>query len=83
VWAWSECESCRDKKPHTHNLLARKIPIHGGFVATYHPPDVTLVEYRRSRGDNSWDHYLQPYWSPERPKYWQYIESPYASESGE
>lgn len=77
VLAWNTCKSCRDNKQHTHNLLARSYPIHGPFIATYRPPDETLVNYRRSQGDTSWDHLLSPQWDPGKPSHWQYIKSPY------
>ncbi len=77
VLGWNTCESCRDNKDHTHNLLARSYPIHGPLIVKFHPPDMALVNHYRNKGDHSWDHYSEPYWSPIKPSHWKFIESPY------
>ena len=81
VLGWHTCESCRDNKEHRHNLLARSYPVHGPFIATYHKPDMTLVNYYRSKGDYSWDRYAEPYWSPIKPTHWKLIDSPYPADA--
>ena len=80
VLGWKTCVSCRDNKPHMHNLLARAVPIHGPFMVVYHSPDPHLVAHYRKKGDHSWDHRLEPQWSPEEPSHWSKIENPYEAE---
>lgn len=77
VLGWNTCEKCRDGVKHMHNLLARSVPIHGPFLAVFQSPDPQLVAYRQSQGDHSWDHWLQPRWSPEEPSHWMKIDSPH------
>lgn len=77
VLAWHECESCKNGVPHMHNCLARPYPIHGIYIAIYHPPDMTLVNLYGKREHPSWDVLDEPHWTPAKPKYWRYVESPY------
>ena len=76
VLAWRECKGCKNQTVHRHDLMARQVPTHGAFIASYYSPDPGLVEYRRAKGDRSWDHRLEPMWAPEKPTYWCVIEEP-------
>lgn len=77
VLGWNECKSCLQKEKHVHNMRANGFPSHGPFLAMYHPPDPTVVNFYRSKGDHSWDWALLPHWSPIKPKYWAIIPTPY------
>jgi hypothetical protein len=79
VLAWNECQLCRKELPHSHDQITRESPIEGTFIAKYCPPsesDIAGVMHMRSLGDNSWDEYLEPYWRPDIPEYWRYIDRP-------
>lgn len=54
VMSYSYCENCNNNEDHSHRLDYIKYDY---SVARWSKKDLYLVEYYRSKGDNSWDHY--------------------------